>query len=133
MTDNKKRPCHKTNDAASNSDKCVVSPKGLCALTKEHNSSPHIASLPPAVVLQPCKIMTVDKCPKETCVQYNGEIRQGCREKPSPEKPQSPVHQHKTHATTYGYIGLITHGGGIVPFFKSIGHIHNIIYDIETI
>ena len=135
MTDNKKRPCHKTNDASQNSDKCVVSPKGMCALKKGHESppiAPQPQPPPPPVVHKPCKIISMAKCPKETCVQYNGEIRQGCREKPITEKLREPIHEKKTHSpTTYGYIGFITHGGGIVPFLKTIGDIHNIYDTIE--
>jgi hypothetical protein len=129
MTDNIKRPCHKTTDVSRNSNKCTLSPKGLCALKKEHESPPipHVPTQPP-LEHKPCKVMSMKKCPKETCVQYNGQIRQGCREKPqSPihDVPQNPIHEKKIS----GYIGFITHGGGIVPFLKTNGHIDNNVYD----
>jgi len=124
MTDNKKRPCHKTDDASRNSDKCSMSPKGLCALTKEH------ASPPPKPVPKPCKVLSVEKCPKETCVQYNGQIRQGCREKPFIEKETHaiPPAPRTTQDKGSGYIGFITHGGGIVPFLKTRG-LDDTVYD----
>lgn len=137
MTDNKKRPCHKTTDAARNSDKCIISPKGLCALKSGRESPPPLVrqpsppphtSPPQPVEHKPCKIMSMAKCPKETCVQYNGQIRQGCREKPTPEKVQSHIQVKKTHDVS-NYIGFITHGGGIIPFSKTVGHIDNNIYD----
>jgi hypothetical protein len=139
MTDNKKRPCHKTDDASRNSDKCSVSPKGLCALTKEHTSPPKAAAAPvpkPEIVKhKPCKVISIEKCPKEMCVQYNGQIRQGCREKPVIEREKQTIKPDKGS----GYIGFITHGGGIVPFLKTSGVDDNTydsiefdFYEIET-